>query len=41
MIQYLHNYKNSQIHENSLREWNLLTPESCSYGFSSKCFSLY
>ena len=34
-VQYLHRY-DSQTHENRLRRWGLLTPESCSYGLISK-----
>ena len=39
IVQYLHNH-DSQIHENLLRRWDLLTPESCSYGINSKCLCL-
>ena len=39
IVQYLHNHE-SQIHENLLRRWDLLTLESCSYVQNSKCFEL-
>ena len=39
-VQYLHRY-DSQTHENRLRRWGLLTPESCSYGLISKWFGLF
>ena len=38
-IQYLHSYMQKAI-ENRFRRWAFCTPESCSYGFSSKCFNL-
>ena len=37
IVQFLHNH-DSQIHENLLRRWDLLTPESYSYGINSMMY---
>jgi hypothetical protein len=39
-VQCLNRY-HSQIHSKSLSRWDLLTPESCSYGLSGKRFDLF